>query len=641
MSPSPRLVAISGPMAGGVFLIDEAEVCIGRAASNWLTIASPWVSRRHCLIRKEDGSFCIQDLESHNGIFVNDLPVQERHLAHGDQVRIGNSIFVFLVTEGEPAPPDNTVELTETDLETRTAVELRTTGDTLFLEPPATGALPARMLREVNALLKFSTKIHSIRGLEALERELLEMIAEIIPAERAAIFLLGEAPDQFSSIFGWDRRTGPLRAVQISRTIIRRVIDEGVAILSNNVAENQDFGAAESVIVSRINSVLAVPLVAFQKVCGVIYLDSSDAKARFDEGHLRLFTAIGSIAAVALENARRIDVLETENQRLQAEIDIEHDMIGESARMKSIYQFIGRVAATDATVLILGESGTGKELAARAIHRNSARAEKPFVAINCAALTETLLESEMFGHEKGSFTGAIAQKRGKIEIASGGTLFLDEVGEMPLTMQAKLLRVLQEREFERVGGTRTIPADIRLIAATNRDLEDAAKRGAFRQDLYYRLNVVSFPMPPLRERREDIPLLASYFIRKHSDKCKRQVVGLSSEARQILQNYEWPGNVRELENAIERAVVLGSSEQVLAEDLPEAMLDAPPGVPVLARYHDALNEAKKQLILNAYQEARGSYTEAARILGVHANYLHRLVRNLELKSELKKLGAAL
>ena len=219
--------------------------------------------------------------------------------------------------------------------------------------------------------------------------------------------------------------------------------------------------------------------------------------ARFDEDHLKLLTAIANIAAVALENARHVEWLQSENRRLQEDIHLEHNMIGESKKMQSVYQFISRVAPTDATVLIDGESGTGKEMAARAIHLNSRRGEKAFVAINCAALTETLLESEMFGHEKGAFTGALGLKKGKLEVADGGTVFLDEIGEMAQPLQAKLLRVLQEREFERVGGTRTIKIDIRLIAATNRDLEEAIKQGAFRQDLYYRLNVVSIRMPPL------------------------------------------------------------------------------------------------------------------------------------------------
>src|SRR5262249_923142 len=254
--------------------------------------------------------------------------------------------------------------------------------------------------------------------------------------------------------------------------------------------------------------------------------------------------------------------VERENSRLREELDLGHNMIGESQGMREVYQRIARVAPTGSTVLILGESGTGKELAARAIHQNSARADSPFVAINCAALTETLLESELFGHEKGAFTGAIAQKKGKLETAQGGTIFLDEIGEMPLLQQAKLLRVLQEREFERVGGARTLKADIRVIAATNRDLETAIKQGAFRQDLYDRLKVGRLRRPTLRERQADIPLLASYFVTRYAAKCNRQVRGLTPAARAALCAYDWPGNVRELENAIERAVVLGSDELI-------------------------------------------------------------------------------
>jgi transcriptional regulator with GAF, ATPase, and Fis domain len=296
---------------------------------------------------------------------------------------------------------------------------------------------------------------------------------------------------------------------------------------------------------------------------------------------------------------------------------------------------------TDTTVLIRGESGTGKELAAQAVHTNSPRRERPFVAINCAALTETLLESELFGHERGAFTGALAQKKGKLEVADGGTLFLDEVGELAPVLQAKLLRVLQEREFERVGGTKTIRVDVRLVAATNRDLEEAVRRGSFRQDLYYRLNVVAFEMPSLRERREDIALLASYFASRYAARFKRKVTGIAPEARELLTSYDWPGNVRELENAIERAVVLGSTERVLPEDLPESIHEAAPAsdataAPPVTKYHDALREAKKQLLLRALEQSGGSFTEAAHTLGVHPNYLHRLISNLNLRPELKK-----
>jgi transcriptional regulator with PAS, ATPase and Fis domain len=300
---------------------------------------------------------------------------------------------------------------------------------------------------------------------------------------------------------------------------------------------------------------------------------------------------------------------------------------------------MAKVAPVDSTVLLQGESGTGKELAARAIHQNSSRAEKPFVAINCAALTETLLETELFGHEKGAFTGAIAQKKGQLEIADGGTVFLDEIGELAPALQVKLLRVLQEREFLHVGGTRPIKVNIRVIAATNRDLSQQVRAGSFREDLFYRLNVVSLTMPPLRARPDDIPLLAEHFAQKYGQQCKRRIRGLSAEARALLLAYDWPGNIRELQNAIERAVVLGSSDVILPEDLPDALLEAPAvrdtGLP---RYHAAVKDLKKDLIVKAVQQTHGSYTEAAKLLGVHPNYLHRLIRNLGLKSMLAKPG---
>jgi len=347
--------------------------------------------------------------------------------------------------------------------------------------------------------------------------------------------------------------------------------------------------------------------------------------------------SIAGIAAAGLENARRLEWVERENQRLQEEIRIEHQMIGQSPAMRSIYQFIGKAGPSEATVLIRGESGTGKELAARAIHENSGRAEKAFVAINGATLSETLLESELFGHEKGAFTGAIAQKRGKLEFADGGTLFLDEVGELASSIQAKLLRVLQEREFERVGGTRPIKIDVRLVTATNKDLEDAVRQGSFRQDLYYRLNVVSMTMPPLKDRGEDVQLLASYFASVYSKRCKRRINGISPEARAVLRAYAWPGNVRELENAIERAVVLGSTEAIIPDDLPEALFEALSSRDVsLVGYHDRLKEAKKQIVIKALEDANGNYTQAARELGLHPTNLHRLVRNLNLRPSASK-----
>jgi Nif-specific regulatory protein len=306
-------------------------------------------------------------------------------------------------------------------------------------------------------------------------------------------------------------------------------------------------------------------------------------------------------------------------------------MVGEGAQMQKVFRFIAKVAPGNSTVLIRGESGTGKELVARAIHRNSPRAAGPFQAINCAALTETLLESELFGYEKGAFTGAAAQRKGRMEAADGGTLFLDEVGELAPALQAKLLRVLQEHEFERVGGTKPIRVDIRLLAATNRDLEAAIKEGTFRRDLYYRLNVVSVELPPLRERRDDIPVLAAWFAEKYGRTATRRINGISKEASACLLNYSWPGNVRELENAMERAVVLGSSDAIMAEDLPEAVIEGGESAELEGTYHAAIKQMKKRLIQDALEKASGNFTEAARLLGVHPNYLHRMVTNLQMR----------
>jgi Nif-specific regulatory protein len=271
---------------------------------------------------------------------------------------------------------------------------------------------------------------------------------------------------------------------------------------------------------------------------------------------------------------------------------------------------------------------------ARAVHRNSARASRPFIAINCAALTESLLESELFGHEKGAFTGAVGLKKGKLELADGGTLFLDEIGELPAGLQAKLLRALQEREFDRVGGTRPVRVDFRLVAATNRDLESAVKAGAFRQDLFYRLNVVALSLPALRDRRDDVPLLADYFVRKHAPRCGRRIRGIAPDALALLASHDWPGNVRELENVIEQALVLGADDRIVADDLPPG-LALRSSAPTTLDYHVAVDEARRELILKAFERAGHSHANAARLLGVHPNYLHRLVRNLNLRSRIR------
>jgi transcriptional regulator with PAS, ATPase and Fis domain len=310
---------------------------------------------------------------------------------------------------------------------------------------------------------------------------------------------------------------------------------------------------------------------------------------------------------------------------------IRHDLVGQSPAIVEVLTRIGRAAAASSTVLIQGESGTGKELIARAIHANSARASAPFVAINCAAIPDGLIESELFGHERGAFTGALAQKRGRIEIASGGTVFFDEIGELSVSLQAKLLRVLQERQVDRVGGTKPIPVDIRVLAATNLDLARAVKDGAFRSDLFYRLNVITITVPPLRERSGDVSLLIWYFLRKHAGNCKRKLRGLTPQARRVLTHYDWPGNVRELENAIERAVVMSTSDWIDINDLPEHVLEATPRQDDGDDYHARVNHAKREAIRKALDLSGGNIAQAARQLKLQPTYLHRLIKNLGLR----------
>lgn len=614
----PRLAAISGKLKGAIFALNEESLVIGRETAANLCIADASVSRRHSQIEKKESGFVLTDLESLNGTFVNDVPIKSRLLEHGDRVRIGDSQFLFLMHEGDATSKSSDVRLEDAHVLSGSTVQIRF-DDAIY-----------QMTRDLAALMKISTSINSIRGLDNLLERLLELLFEVVPAQRGAILLTDQGSFETSLVFGLDRVLGKDASVTVSRTIVQQVLRDGVALLANDAASETTL-ASESLIAARTRSVMCVPLILFDRKLGVIYLDSTLVRDQFNRDHLQLVTAIAGIAAVAIENARQFEWLETENERLLADVNIEHNMVGESAAMQRVYHFISKVAPTDATILIGGESGTGKELAARAIHRNSKRAQKPFMAVNCAALNESLLESELFGHEKGSFTGAFAQKKGRLEVADGGTVFLDEVAELTPSLQVKLLRVLQEREFERVGGTVTINVDLRVIAATNKNLEEAIEAGQFRQDLYYRLNVVSLEMPALRDRRDDIMLLANYFADKYGARCNRKMKGFSAEARDYLTAYEWPGNVRELENAIERSIVLGTTDSILTEDLPEAVLEAKLSSTLPLRYHEAVTQAKKQIILDAAAQVNGNFAEAARLLGVHPNYLQRLIRNLHIR----------
>jgi Nif-specific regulatory protein len=566
-----------------------------------------------------DDRYELADLNSDNGTFVNGLCVRHKAVDHGDTIRVGDSELVFLMYEGEEAEISK-VCLTEEP----SSSELKTIRVDQPAQLPTLGVEVGRMARDLAALFKISNIVNSIRDVGLLQRELLQQIFEVIPAENGAIVLLTDLDREPTSICNWSRRSGGQQPITIRRELVHRALWERSAIFTNAAPDSNE-----------TQSVLCLPLLAVEKTLGVVYLTSSQAASPFREDHIYFLSSVSRIAAVTLENLLALNALSAENQRLKQELHSASKLVGESRQIGRVEEFIARVAQADSTVLIRGESGTGKELVARAIHHHSPRAERPFVVINCAAIPEALLESELFGYEKGAFTGAVVMKKGKLEAVEDGTVFFDEIGELAPSLQAKLLRVLQQREFERLGENRSVAFTARVLAATNKNLERAIKSGEFRQDLYYRLNVVTITVPPLREHRDDIPLLTLYFAAKYAEKSKRPFKGISPEARTLLMNYSWPGNVRELENAIEHAVVLGLTEEILPEDLPLPILEEQSAGLAGARYHAVINQAKKELILSSLREATGSYPKAARLLGIHPKYLHRLVRNLNLKSELR------
>jgi transcriptional regulator with GAF, ATPase, and Fis domain len=626
----PTLIAVSGPLAGQIFPLAAARLAIGRDPANDVQLRDLATSRHHAAIEAKEGLLLLRDLESRRGTFVNGVPIGERFLEHGDRVTIGASLFLIQSRDDTPQGESGAALFEDGPWSAETTIHLAAAPFDLFRiesELPA----EARTARDLQALLRIANALHELRATPPLARRLLELALETIPAERAALLLL-DPTGAFQAAAALDRR-GQTEPFPISRTVIERVATDGAAVLANDVLQGDCGVGAESRQAARIRSLLAAPLSGRDGILGVLYLDTREAGALFEPRHLELATAAAEIAAAALANVRYLEALEEEKERIEGSLDA--GMVGESPRIREVQRLLARIAPTDSTVLLRGESGTGKELAARALHRGSPRAGKPFVAVNCATFSESLLQSALFGHERGAFTGAVERKIGKIEAAQGGTLFLDEVGEIPLTLQASLLRVLQEREFERVGSTRPIKADIRLIAATNRDLESMVRERTFREDLFYRLSIIPVALPALRERREDIPLLANHFAALHSRKLGRRMAGFTPAARACLLRHGWPGNIRELANAIERAVVLGQGELILPEDLPETVLEtAPsfePGTPI-GKYHETVGEFKKRLIGEALEAAGGSITRAAELLGLNSTYLHRLIRSFGLKT---------
>jgi len=610
---NPRLVSISGPLEGQSFPLGGERFVIGRHAGNDLQLPGLEVSRHHCeLLRSPEGRFTLVDLDSRHGVFVNGRAVRERRLEHSDLVTVGGNVLLFLLDDGSVARKSFSAPPLAASTIARKPTEILYEG-----RLQADAALPAqaRLGRDLQALLSASRAFQGPHSLSSLAERLLASLSEMMPADGAAVLLENAGDEEFEAL-ALDP-AGQKEAPRPDPVLLERLRREKVGLLGETAASG---------------SLLAVPLSGpGDEVIGLVHAIRRGAPS-FEERHLELLGALCALASPALQNALHLRELEAEKERLQ-NLQLHHQLVGESPPVKRLLALIAKVARADTTVLIRGESGTGKELTAQAIHRSSARSYGPFVAINCATLSDTLLESELFGHERGAFTGAVDRRIGKLEVARGGTLFLDEIGEMKPALQAKLLRVLQERSFERVGGNKTIEADVRVVAATNRDLEAAIRLGNFREDLYYRLKVITLEPPPLRERRGDIQLLAQHFLALHGERLGRRM-SLSAAARKCLKAYAWPGNIRELGNVIERAVVLADRDILQPEDLPEEVVEA--SREGASELHLSLVDHRRKLVIEAFKAAGGDYVAAARALGVHVNSFHRMVARLGLKDEISR-----
>jgi len=489
---------------------------------------------------------------------------------------------------------------------------------------------PATLQDPLRALSEIALVINTLQEPNALLEKVLEIAMETLEAERGFILLTSdERPEGFDITIRRNFTEEQLGdVVRLSTSVVYEVLRSGEPVLIYEALEDDRFGGAESIVLQQIQSIACVPLRLKDRQVGAIYLDSLTKRGRFTHDHLPFLNAFANQAAIAIENAKLYQALREENGQLRTEIQRLYgfdEIIGQSPRMRDVFEIMSRVIDSDATVLIEGESGTGKELVARAIHYNGHRKDKPFVAIFCGAISDELLESELFGHKKGAFTGATTDKKGLFEAATDGAIFLDEVGDLSPRLQMALLRVLQEGEIKRVGETHVRKVDVRVISATNRRLEDLVQDGSFREDLLYRLNTISVTVPPLRHRRSDIPLLAHHFLDKYAVRGRSHIRGFTPEAVEALRAYAWPGNVRELENAVERAVVLAPGDLIDTADLrlPDRKTVDPfePGV--------TLKEAEQRLVLRTLDDCHGNISESARMLDVSRRWLHYKLKEWE------------
>lgn len=482
---------------------------------------------------------------------------------------------------------------------------------------------------DIDQLKAISSWVSSVLDLDELLKHIIETATRMMKAKACSLLLLDEKRGKLYFKVATGEKGEEVRkyVLDIGEGIAGYVAEKGEAVLIPDVTIDPRWHKEISESIGfETRSIACVPMKTEGKVIGVVeIIDKEDGSPILQEDMTTL-TAFADLASNAIKHARKIDRFKQENIGLKEQLENKQKIIGESKAIQNVISDALKVANSKASAIILGESGTGKELLAWLIHRYGLRKDKPMIVLNCAAFPETLLESELFGYEKGAFTGAVSRKRGKFELADKGTLFLDEIGEMSANMQAKLLRVLQEGLFYRVGGTNPISVDIRIISATNRDIKKEVDDGNFREDLFYRLNVVQLHLPPLRERKDDIPSLAHHFLNIFKLETGLPRLKISEKSIEKMMEYDWPGNIRELENAIERAVVMGNGKEILPEDLPiSGQKSSTPNIEIGITLKEALDRFKAEFISKNLNNTGGNRTRAARIMGIQRTYLSRLI----------------
>jgi transcriptional regulator with GAF, ATPase, and Fis domain/pSer/pThr/pTyr-binding forkhead associated (FHA) protein len=660
------LVIREGSKWSDVFrLVPGQSVTIGRAPTSQIVLKDERCSRNHAEVFMSSGQWTVRDLDSRNGTMIGSEPVRgDWLLKPGNIIRIGHTQLVFVhklsdafASSGdassvvrrlspEATPPDAADDEANVLATGEPTTITHRRGKTKLLAPgddEESGV--SKIGRAAAKLCRLAFELAKAPDVASMAELALAGLAEGTQSDAGALLLLpptvqGEPKGEDLEVVA-SRSSSSHRYHRVSHFLAATVMREGEAVLARNVIDDSTLGNRDSRGEILATSVICAPVRRGNQVFGLVHLYSTDRSVVPDPDDLEFTLAVADTVAVAIENIRRRQELaenltrvRTENVELRERLGIRSEIIGHSAAIRQVTEEISRAAASNATVLIRGESGVGKELVARGVHYNSPRRDNVFVCLNCAALSADLLASELFGHERGAFTGATERKIGKFEAAHKGTLMLDEIGEMSPGLQAKFLRVLEGHPFERVGGNKPIKVDVRVIAATNRDLERDVAEGHFRRDLYFRLRVLEIVVPALRKRQEDIPLMSDYFLEKFNAETGRKIKGFTPAAKEKLQKYLWPGNVRELKNVIERAVVLCRAQEIDTEDLLLTKLATAgdteaPGMP--EKFQPiSMDDVERRHILDTLNYTSWNKSKAAGILGIERSTLDRKIRRYEL-----------